>query len=229
MIPNPEMNPKPKANLAAFAKTPELSPVKTRLAADVGEGPALAAYERSLAATAAVLRALPEWIAPHWAVGERAGLNHPRWRDGEFPAMFTGEGGLGERLANVYAKLRGENLPAILIGTDSPQLAPEIVARAAELSRGRIVIGPSADGGFYLFASSLEIPRGVWTGVEYSRAETLRDLERKLPPAEVHRLPELCDLDDAESLPRVMRELESAPLPEQRAMAQWLASSLSAN
>ena len=226
MIPSPKA--KATANLAAFAKTPGLSPVKTRLAADVGAALALAAYERSLAATAAVLRALPEWIAPHWAVGERAGLNHPRWRDGEFPAMFTGAGGLGGRLANVYAKLRGENIPAILIGTDSPQLSPDVVARAAELSRGRIVIGPSADGGFYLFASSLEIPREVWTGVEYSRAETLRDLERKLPPAEIHRLPELCDLDDAESLPRVVRELESAPLPEQRAMAKWLADSFPA-
>ena len=210
------------ARLAAFAKTPGLSPVKTRLAATLGAADALAVYERSLLATAAVLRALPEWISPHWAVGERAGLADARWR--EFPAVFTGEGGLGRRLAQTHRAMRKDGATGILIGTDSPQLPPELVARAARRGRGRIVIGPSADGGFYLFASSLAIADSVWTGVEYSCAATLSDLESRLPRAELVRLPELCDLDDLPSLRRVMRELASAPLPEQREMAKWLAA-----
>lgn len=213
---------KPVARLAALAKTPGLSPVKTRLAAALGTAAAEAIYERSLLATAAVLRALPEWISPHWAVGERAGLADARWR--EFPALFTGAGGLGRRLARTHRAMRKGGAAGVLIGTDSPQLPPGLIAEAAEkAAAGGIVIGPSADGGFYLFASSLEIADAVWTGVEYSRASTLSDLESRLPRAELVRLPELCDLDDLPSLRRVLRELESAPLPEQRETAKWLA------
>ena len=210
-----------KAKIAVFAKTPELSPVKTRLAAETGEAAATAVYERSLLATAAVLRALPEWISPVWAVGEADAPSHPRWR--EFPTLFTGEGGLGKRLANIYSALREDDSPAILIGSDSPQLSPQAIVSAAERATGRIVLGPSADGGFYLFASSLPIPEDTWTAVEYSAAGTLADLEGRLPRAERIRLPELCDLDDLSSLQRARRELREAPLPEQRAMAEWLA------
>ena len=210
-----------KARIAVFAKTPELSPVKTRLAAQTGQAAATAVYERSLLVTAAILRALPEWIAPVWAVGEAEAPAHPRWR--EVPTLFTGEGGLGRRLANVYDKLREDDAPAILIGSDSPQLSPAAIVAAAERARGRIALGPSADGGFYLFASSLPIAESVWTAVEYSVAGTLADLESRLPPAERIRLPELCDLDDWSSLRRARRELGRAPLPEQREMAAWLA------
>ena len=214
-----------RAKLAAFAKTPELSAVKTRLAADLGGAAAVEIYERSLLTTAAMMRALPDWISPMWAVGERAGVSHPRWAGGEFPAMFTGEGGLGERLANVHDEICGAGAAGILIGTDSPQLSPDAVASAAKSAlEGRIVIGPSADGGFYLFASSRRIPREAWTSVEYSAAGTLRDLESRLPLAETVHLPALWDIDDAPSLRRVTAELESAPLPEQREMAKWLAA-----
>ena len=210
-----------KAAIAVFAKTPELSPVKTRLAAETGPAAATAAYERSLLVTAAVLRALPQWISPVWAVGEAQAPTHPRWR--EVPTLFTGEGGLGKRLANIYSALRADDCPAILIGSDSPQLSPAAIVSAAERATGRIVIGPSADGGFYLFASSLPIPESTWTEVEYSAAGTLADLESRLPHAERIHLPELRDLDDLSSMRRVARELRSAPLPEQRAMAEWLA------
>ena len=210
-----------KAAVAVFAKTPELSPVKTRLAATIGGDAAVEVYERSLLATAAVLRALPEWIAPRWAVGEAEAPAHPRWR--EFPALFTGEGGLGKRLAKVYSELRADYAPVILTGSDNPQLSPEVIVAAAEQAAGRMVLGPCADGGFYLFASSLPVAESVWTAVEYSAAGTLADLASRLPPAERVCLPELADLDDAPSLRRVQRELRDAPLPEQREMADWLA------
>lgn len=214
-----------KAKLAAFAKTPELSPVKTRLASDLGKTAAEEIYGRSLLATAAVMRALPEWISPVWALAEPDAPAHPRWANAEFPAMFTGEGGLGERLANVYDALRGEKCAVILIGADSPQLSPQIAESAAKSAlSGKTTIGPSPDGGFYLFASAQSIPREAWTSVQYSAPSTLRDLQNRLPSTQTTMLPELWDIDDLPSLRRAALDLQSAPLPEQREMAKWLAA-----
>ena len=217
-------SPSPSAALAAFVKTPELSPVKTRLAAQIGDDAARTVYERAVAATESVMRASPEWVKKHWAVGEQAGVESPRWRG--FPAMFTGGGELGERLANVYNAMREAGTVAILIGSDSPQLPPSFVesaARSAFENRNSAVVGPAADGGFYLFASAAAIPKTVWTSPRYSSPETLSDLESRLPVSEVIRLPVLSDLDDLPSLRVAAKELQDAPLPEQRELALWLA------
>ncbi len=184
--------------LAVFVKTPELSPVKTRLAADIGEAAARREYEKMLAAAAALMRQTrAAGVAAYWAVGEAAGVSHPRWR--EFPAIFTGEGGLGARLNCIYAQLQKKHKRAALAGSDCPQLTADLVLRALQRARGRTVIGPSADGGFYLFAAARKIPPQIWKSVQYSQTDTLAQLLRHFP-GEVEKLRVLADVDDAESL-----------------------------
>ena len=84
-----------KGALAVFVKTPELSPVKTRLAASLGKAAAVAVYAECLGLSADMMRELPADVKPFWAVGELVGLKSKRW--GEFPVIFTGEGTLGDR------------------------------------------------------------------------------------------------------------------------------------
>ena len=62
------------------------------------------------------------------------------------------EGGLGERmLAAVQLLFRQNYAPVILIGTDSPALAPEHLVKALDLLEDyQLVIGPAKDGGYYL-------------------------------------------------------------------------------
>ena len=159
--------------IAVFAKTPGLSAVKTRLAAQIGVDKARAIYESSLVATAAVLRAAAD--ADGWriffALAEADGVGDRFWRAADFAGfrfMASGAGGLGERLDFVSRALLAESESAILIGADSPQIAPSIFADARPRDARD---GPAADG-FYLFAAARPLPAKIWRAVEYGRGDT---------------------------------------------------------
>ena len=188
-----------KGGLAVFVKTPELSPVKTRLAAEVGETVARAAYDSMLKQASSMMRQVQDTgVAVYWAVGEAEGVSHPRWR--EFPAVFTGEGGLGDRLHHVYTTIQKKHGRAALSGSDCPALSAETVCAALRGARGSIVVGPTTDGGFYLFAAACRISPKIWRAVRYSRGDTLAQLLRHFPSQQIRQLPVLTDVDDRDSL-----------------------------
>jgi hypothetical protein len=65
------------------------------------------------------------------------------------------DGDLGARMAAAAAEPLSHDRPAILIGTDAPTLRAETLWQAAErLQRTEIVLGPAADGGYYLVGLS---------------------------------------------------------------------------
>ncbi len=170
-----------RCGVGIFAKTLGLTPVKTRLAETIGQRNANAFYTLSVACVEAFVceagEAFPETLAPVWAVAEEEGPE--KWKDTHFPAIWTGDGGLGARLANVSDTLFESCDMAILIGTDSPQLSSAHIIQAMSLLMGtpdECVAGPALDGGFYLFGSSQPIARDVWESVTYSSNTTLREL-----------------------------------------------------
>ena len=185
--------------LAVFVKTPELSPVKTRLAADIGTAAARRAYDMMLATMAAMMRqAQSQGITVYWAVGEAAGVGHRRWR--EFPVLFTGDGDLGARLNHIYSVLQQRHGRAAVAGSDCPGLSAALVVAALQQSRGNIVVGPTTDGGFYLFAAARRLSPHIWHSVAYSCSDTLAQLLRHFPPQKVQKLPILSDVDDKKSM-----------------------------
>ena len=195
------------AAIAVFVRTPEISPVKTRLAADIQAAAARQAYEQSLAIITTTLRqaaADMPTLTVYWAVGEKEAIDHARWRS--FPVLHSGDGELGARLANVYNTLRQQHNRVILIGSDSPQITVSLIVEAAQKKR-QTVVGPAADGGFYLFASEHPIPDWVWQQTPYSCANTLEVLMTNLSDNNIHTLPVLADMDDKSSLLQVISEL----------------------
>lgn len=192
--------------LATFVKTPALSPVKTRLAKGIGGDAALAFYELSWRTMAAVMEQCEtKGFSPYWAVAEAEGL--PVWE--KFPTVWQGEGGLGARLALVYETLFGRYGGVCLIGADCPQMHAGIFADALErLERSEIVMGPAADGGFYLFASRVALPASVWHDVRYSCASTCDELETALRPyGKIEHLQKLTDVDEKQDLAVIEQEL----------------------
>ena len=162
--------------IAIFAKTPGVSPIKTRLAAAIGKERAEEFYHLSVKATEELIQQLREQsegkVMPFWALAEKEGSGHPMWN--AFDTLWTGDGDLGKRMYTVSAGLLKEYNQVIFIGTDIPQLRPETILEAMErLEAGpdQCVIGPSPDGGFYLIGSAFPIPEEIWTSVTYSRAE----------------------------------------------------------
>jgi uncharacterized protein len=103
---------------------------------------------------------------------------------------------------------------AVVLNSDSPTLPTALLVETAEiLARPgeRAVLGPSTDGGYYLLGLKTVHRRLfediVW-GTERVAAQTLeRAREVEL---DMHMLPPWYDVDDAEGLRRLCRELESA-------------------
>ncbi len=204
------------AALAIFARTPQWSAPKTRLAADAGAAAASKLYGLALECAADLGRQLQEsgWSVS-WAVAEPGGYRDEFWRESGLPAVSSGRGGLGSRLASTYSRLLKRGEAALMIGSDSPQLSAERMQEAARKARELgLAAGPATDGGFYVFAGSLQLDPGVWRGVAYSRPDTLQSLLGQLPQPAALLKPEP-DFDDLASLAAVVAAMPVAPTPAQ--------------
>lgn len=194
--------------LAIFARTPELSPVKTRLTVSIGSVNAKKFYELSLIATQAVAKTLEnsmDNLKIYWAVAELTGLDAKRWES--FPTVAQGVGDLGSRLNFVYQNLLKNHAYVCFIGSDSPHLTVEGLRDGVSLTvknlKKKFVVGETLDGGFYFFGGSIPVPSSVWTDVEYSTDRTARQLITRLSAfADIEQIKKNFDIDTDEDLKR---------------------------
>ena len=208
--------------VAIFVKTPSLSAVKTRLWPGIGRRNAEALYLSSAQAVASVSTQARDHggIEPYWAVAEDVALPAEAWRD--LPHLPQGNGSLGERMAQVYARLRQTHNAAILIGADAPQLTAQALQRAAEWlsgSESRLAIGRAEDGGFWLFGGNASLDDRAWTRVRYSAPDTAAQFMHAMHGSGSWlELETLRDLDTADDIPYVHAELVAlvAPTPAQQ-------------
>ncbi len=118
------------------------------------------------------------------------------WLPGGFRVVEQGEGGLEERLAHVFSRCDG---PTLLIGMDTPQVAPWLLegAIASLGARGTdAVLGHAEDGGYWAIGLCRPDPR-AFAGVPMSIAETGARQEAALRALglRVGLLPTLRDVD----------------------------------
>ncbi len=218
-----------KGALAIFAKTPGISPVKTRLAADIGVEKAEEFYHLSLKSIEEVASRAQEIsennLTPYWALAEEKSGTNALWQ--KFPTIWTGEGDLGNRLHNIYSNLLKTHDFVVMIGSDSPQLTPELLIDASKLlAKNNCVIGSSIDGGFYLFAAKIVIAKNIWMDVKYSEDTTLDQLVKQLNKHDISAeiLSKQGDVDTIADLEDLMRSLEDNDnlLPAQMNLQKWL-------
>jgi len=191
--------------LVVFAKAPVIGGAKTRLAAGIGK---VEAWRRHRAMTDAILRRVrdPRWetvlaVAPDRALSRRfPGV----WPDG-LERTGQGRGDLGDRQARMMS-----GAATVVIGTDAPRITrADIAAAFAALSRHDAVIGPAADGGYWLFGLARPAPAGLFDGVRWSHARTRADLAARLSALGLFRtalLRPLRDVDHADDLVALKRE-----------------------
>lgn len=192
-----------KTAIAVFVKTIKLSPVKTRLAKDIGTEKATALYRLCLKATEETV--LQTGATMVWAVAEEDAQDHPDWQNHR--RLWTGEGCLGARQSHIYNSLLSEFETVVLIGSDCPQMSTAYIKNAIEKTdRETVCIGPARDGGYTLFSGQAPIDESVWTSVEYSRPDTRESLISKLPLS-VTLLPLLTDIDTIDDLEYVRKEM----------------------
>jgi len=192
--------------LGIFVKQPTAGRVKTRLARDIGAENAAALYEafikdvtQRFAATAdqRSLCYAPAEATPYFE--QLAGADYQLWQQPE--------GDLGARLHGFFA----ENLVAaqdlvVVIGSDSPTLPVEFIERSFELlNDAECVVGPAADGGYYLIGMRGRL-LPIFAEIAWSGATVLDQTVSRIVDAgaALAMLPVWYDVDTAEDL-RLLR------------------------
>jgi rSAM/selenodomain-associated transferase 1 len=180
--------------VVVFGREPLPGRVKSRLAATIGGDRAAAVYAVLLDAALQAARAagfetvlsLAEAPSAAWARSLKVGWELQSGAD------------LGSRMATAFtAHFGGGAGRVVLVGSDCPGLRPHHMTAAAErLAEAPVVLGPSADGGYWMVAQRApgvdlfaEIPWSVPTtlaatqqrlrkiGVQWSELGTLSDID----------------------------------------------------
>src|SRR6266700_6855484 len=158
--------------LVVMARYPEVGATKTRLARVIGGGEAVLLYRAFL--TDLAERFAGQGYDLHWTYTPN-GVDYSAFMATLAPSLvqrmrsFPQQGAeLGARLHHAFEWTyeRGYRR-TIVIGSDSPHISRDIVARAREaLDEADVVLGPADDGGYYLIA--MRKPHDVFSGIPMS-------------------------------------------------------------
>ncbi|MFM7353895.1 MAG: TIGR04282 family arsenosugar biosynthesis glycosyltransferase, partial [Microcystis aeruginosa] len=110
---------------------------------------------------------------------------------------------LGKRMLSAFAVAFAQGMiRVVLIGTDCPDLNPEILLKAFQLlQRSAVVLGPAADGGYYLIGLSHFVPE-LFSNISWGTPEVLFETRHRIENLnlQVSYLPMLHDVDVPEDL-----------------------------
>jgi uncharacterized protein len=208
--------------IVIFVRYPEKGAVKSRLAPVLDEGFIVALYEAFVADLLATLDRSGHPFRIAFTPADREEEIYHRF--GRHDGFAQTGADLGERMKNCFQRCFADGFSSVaIIGSDIPDLPREIFVEsfAALESRGA-VIGPAADGGYYLigFREEAFVPE-VFEGIAWSTervfAETLERLIRA--GVGVHRLPCRRDVDTPEDLQDLVRRNRNTPFARSRTMA----------
>jgi uncharacterized protein len=157
-----------KATLCIFVKAPLPGLVKTRLT------PFLTTVEAAGLATAFFADTFALASSCEWArvVVACDGDPSPLELATGTEVWPQGSGDLGERMERVLSRALESSKEAIVMGTDLPGLPRRFLDSAhLQLAEHDAIIGPSADGGFYLLGLQ-RCPSGLLSGIPWRSATT---------------------------------------------------------
>lgn len=172
--------------LLVVAKEPRPGRVKTRLTPPFTPREAAALAEAALADTLEVVARTPARRRVLVLDGEPG-----PWLPSGFEVLRQCPGGLDERLAAAFAHCTG---PSLLIGMDTPQVTPELLA--VDFADCDAYFGPAEDGGFWALGLAEPDP-ALLLGVPMSTSRTGAVQRARLAGLHVRDLPPLRDVDTA--------------------------------
>ena len=196
---------KPVKNaIIVFQKNAVKGKVKTRIAKDLGEEKALEIYHHLINSTHQVLSQLRGldiflFYSDH--------IETVTWQPAEGKLQLRLQKGndLGEKMRLAFEEVFGEGYSKVLIiGTDCPDISPNILYDAMEkLEKHEVVFGPAKDGGYYLLGLK-KIHEGLFDGIPWSTEKVLElSLDylqsRKIPYGLLHTLSDIDTAGDWEN------------------------------
>jgi hypothetical protein len=203
--------------LIVMAKTPVLGRVKNRLSREIGNVAALRFYRHCLNHTVLRLGRDPRWQTI-LAVTPDSDRAAPLWpHDGKLERLAQGDGNLGRRMQRLFTRLAPG--PAVIVGSDIPELSPDQVAKAFRLLRGAdAVFGRAPDGGYWLVGLR-RTPRVLkpFAHVRWSSPHALADTLANLKGKRVAFVATLADVDTKQDWQRERAAAERCVLVRQHA------------
>ncbi|MEV1174481.1 TIGR04282 family arsenosugar biosynthesis glycosyltransferase [Nonomuraea sp. NPDC049784] len=185
-----------RAQILVIAKEPVPGRVKTRLVPPLTPVEAAALASAALEDTLRTVAQVPD-VHRTLALDGAPGV----WLPSGFTVLPQRGDGLDERLAAAFEDAhRLRPTPIVLIGMDTPQVSPGLLADAVSLLSGYdAVFGPATDGGFWLLGLRAPDP-ALLLGVPMSEPTTGEIQLRRLREAglSVALMPRLTDVDTIE-------------------------------
>jgi len=184
--------------LIVFARAPQPGRVKSRLAASIGEHAAAEIYARLLGQALALAAdwAGPKIIAAADAVAMAYFASLPEAAGFRVIPQVGDE--LGARMLAAFERALADAPAAILIGSDivDAETSDLLAAATCLAARDDIVIGPAADGGYWLLGMKSAQPQ-LFNAMVWGCAEVARLTEARAVGAglHVHQLPTRHDID----------------------------------
>jgi rSAM/selenodomain-associated transferase 1 len=201
----------PDTALVVMARYPQVGTTKTRLARTIGDEETVRLYRAFLSDLAQ--RFAGQIYDLHWAYSP-GGVDYLAFMAALVPSLihhmrsFPQDGiDLGARLHNAFRWTYGRGYQrTIVIGSDSPHIGLDIVARAREaLDEADVVLGPADDGGYYLIA--MRRPYDVFRDIPMSTSIVMR-MTIELAGRQGLRVRTLENLFDVDEFPDLLRLAE---------------------
>ena len=185
-----------KQALIIFVRNPVPGKVKTRLAKTVGNEQALIIYKELLRYTHEITQTLPCDKYVFYADGI---TEKDIWENDIYRKLIQTGDDLDARMQSAFEVLFNKGYQNIcIIGSDCYELTKDIIKKAfEELQQYAVVIGPTADGGYYLLGLSRMLPP-LFYNIEWSTGKVLEQtISACITSNNSHTLlPLLHDIDD---------------------------------
>lgn len=207
---------KRQKGIIIFAKYPEPGKVKTRLAASIGKEKAAEFYDNCAKKTKKECLKIVDLERYFFFAESKNYEKVMEWIGNGFHFYAQSNGNLGDRIKAAFQVVFKEgNDKVIIIGTDCPDLNNKKLEKAyKELKTNDVVIGPAADGGYYLIGTSKFYPE-LFENIDWSTdrvfEQTIRNIEKL--GLKSSKLEELRDIDTIEDLRNWMgKQSEDNPI-----------------
>ena len=191
---------KSKNALIIFQKNMVPGKVKTRLAKTLGDAKALQIYTDLVRYTRTVT---DELNCDHFIFYSDYVEQNDDWKKTYHKAVQGGKD-LGERMKNAFETVLQKGYEkAVIIGTDCPMITAKIVNEAfKKLNKNDVVIGASADGGYYLLSMKQTQPF-LFENIAWSTDSVFNSTINQCKEHNLSYfvLPTLHDVDEEKDLP----------------------------
>lgn len=139
---------------------------------------------------------------------------------------------IGEKMLNAFKFAFEQEIDAVVMfGTDSPTFPADFIEQAFEFLEIEtdVVLGKTEDGGFYLIGLR-KLDGRIFENVEWSSADTFEQVWQNVMDMNLHlrEVPSWYDVDEAEDLERLQKELNNNKNARNRAKKtfEWIQNNL---